>query len=306
MRQRERSVSRVLFRGALAATLALAALSGCGDKKHAKAPAPATERMASAPSVTPSMPQPEPRTPPPAPTGAVRWSDSITLYGPMPQAELDKLINAPAITNVGIARPASTASAGPAPAHIAAADPRWDVRLGTDWNYLVLHHSASATGSAASFHRAHLARGWDGLGYHFVIGNGSGSGDGEVEIGYRWQQQTRGAHAGNAEYNEHGIGICLVGNFEETHPTPRQMQALTTLVRFLQAKCGIPANKIVGHSDVPGKDTQCPGRYFSMSSFRGQVGSAGSGPVSVSAAKPAKKSATSSVSSGIKTSALLP
>src|SRR5437868_6907630 len=120
-------------------------------------------------------------------------------------------------------------------------DAAWNVQLTREWRHIVVHHSASPTGSAAAFDKAHRDRGWDGLGYHFVIGNGSGSGDGQVEVGYRWAKQQAGAHAGNYEFNQHGIGICLVGDFEHSAPpSERQMQSLRTLVAFLQARASIP------------------------------------------------------------------
>lgn len=147
----------------------------------------------------------------------------------------------------------------------------WDVRLKRTWKYVVLHHSATATGSSASFHRTHKRRGWDGLGYHFVIGNGSGSGDGEVEVGYRWTRQMRGAHAGNNDYNQHGIGICLVGNFDRGRPSPKQMGSLYALVRFLQKKASIPTWRVVGHKHVPNKDTHCPGAHFDVKGFQARL-----------------------------------
>ena len=61
---------------------------------------------------------------------------------------------------------------------------------------------------------------WDELGYHFVIGNGTHTGDGQVEVGSRWGKQKHGAHCKTPDnyYNDHGIGICLVGNFENSNP----------------------------------------------------------------------------------------
>src|SRR5687768_8035868 len=46
------------------------------------------------------------------------------------------------------------------------------------WNWIVIHHSATDNGSATSFDRSHRARGWDGMGYDFVIDNGRGAQDG--------------------------------------------------------------------------------------------------------------------------------
>lgn len=137
---------------------------------------------------------------------------------------------------------------------------RWAVPLRRDWRYIVVHHSASATGSADVFHRAHLDRGWDGLGYDFVIGNGRGSGDGEVEVGYRWTQQKVGAHAGNDLMNQKGIGICLVGDFTKQPPTRRQMDSLQRLCDFLADYCGIPEQNLRLHRDV--RQTKCPGPLF--------------------------------------------
>ncbi|MBI4617297.1 MAG: N-acetylmuramoyl-L-alanine amidase [Planctomycetes bacterium] len=145
-----------------------------------------------------------------------------------------------------------------------------------DWKAIVIHHSASARGNAATFDEWHKAKGWDGLGYHFVIGNGTGSGNGEIEIGFRWHEQREGAHAGNTWYNQHGIGICLVGNFEEeeSEPTFSQMTALVRLCIHLTEIFGIPDSAIVPHKAVRDAErgtTDCPGKNFDMEEFRGLV-----------------------------------
>ena len=132
------------------------------------------------------------------------------------------------------------------------------------WQFIVVHHSATPSGSAAEFNRMHIAKGWDELGYHFVIGNGTGSRDGEVEVGSRWETQKHGAHCkvlGHPEYNDVGIGICLVGNFGVTHPSESQMASLARLVRFLMNRYDIPRTRIYGHGQL--KPTDCPGRNFS-------------------------------------------
>lgn len=131
-----------------------------------------------------------------------------------------------------------------------------------DWRHIVIHHTASSTGSVESVHEAHLKRGWDGIGYHFLIGNGNGMGDGEIQSTFRWREQIHGAHAkspGN-EYNEHGIGICLVGNFEETDPSSAQLASVKRLVGVLKHEYGLTAGQVIGHRDV--KATACPGKNF--------------------------------------------
>jgi N-acetyl-anhydromuramyl-L-alanine amidase AmpD len=137
-----------------------------------------------------------------------------------------------------------------------------------DWKYIVLHHSATTKGNVASFDTYHRQeRKWEnGLGYHFVIGNGTFSGDGEVEVGDRWKHQREGAHCG--DLNNVAIGICLVGNFEDGQPTPKQIESLVNLVRHLQAKCQISTQNVVLHRQVPSRHTLCPGRNFPFEQVR--------------------------------------
>ncbi len=138
----------------------------------------------------------------------------------------------------------------------------------------MIHHSATATGSARSFDRAHRDKGWDELGYHFVIGNGTGSGDGVIEVGSRWNSQKHGAHCKTPDnyFNEHGIGVCLVGDFTRTRPTPRQMESLRRLVAFLSDQCGIPVGRVTTHGAVTRK-TKCPGTNFPIAWVRRGLGS---------------------------------
>lgn len=137
------------------------------------------------------------------------------------------------------------------------------------WNTIVIHHSATDKGGATVFDRYHRRRGWDELAYHFVIGNGTDTPDGYVEVGPRWHKQKHGAHCKTPDnyYNEHGIGICLVGNFNETRPTPKQLESLRQLVRFLSDQCGIPTSQVTTHGAITRK-TQCPGRHFPLSALR--------------------------------------
>jgi hypothetical protein len=168
-------------------------------------------------------------------------------------------------------QPAASPRSGPAP-QLARAEPGWiPARASDRWQCIVIHHSATRTGNAAEFGLMHRNRGWDELGYHFVIGNGTGSGDGEVEVGPRWRKQKHGAHAKTPDnwYNEHGIGICLVGNFDLTRPSDRQMAALARLVSFLQGYFGLDPRRVYGHGDL--KSTDCPGRFFSFGDLNARL-----------------------------------
>lgn len=134
------------------------------------------------------------------------------------------------------------------------------------WDSIVIHHSASDTSTPQGMEDWHVnGRGWDALGYHFVIGNGVKYGDGRVYVGERWTKQMHGAHCktpGN-HYNNHGIGICLIGDFRSSRPTAAQMASLSKLTQFLMGQCGVSKGRILTHGGVTGK-TECPGPNFNL------------------------------------------
>jgi len=141
-------------------------------------------------------------------------------------------------------------------------------QLERKWTAIVIHHSGTKQGNAAIFDKWHKeGRHWEGVGYDFVIGNGTNSADGKVEVTFRWREQRTGAHCKtpNNWANKYAIGICLVGNFDQTSPTRRQIQSLVKLIRFLQNRYGIPKSRIYGHNTTPGANkTDCPGKKFPM------------------------------------------
>ena len=143
-----------------------------------------------------------------------------------------------------------------------------------NWTAIIIHHSATETGNMAVFDKQHKSLGWDGVGYDFVIGNGTDSGDGQVEVTFRWRQQITGAHCKTPDNwaNEDGIGICLVGNFNDSLPSQRQMQSLVKLTDFLQKRYRIPQSQIFGHGETRGAHiTDCPGKLFPISKFKSML-----------------------------------
>jgi len=143
------------------------------------------------------------------------------------------------------------------------------------WAAIVIHHSGTRNGNAAIFDKWHKeGNHWEGVGYDFVIGNGSDSADGQVEVTFRWREQLTGAHCKtpNNWANEKAVGICLVGNFNHTSPTARQMQSLVKLVRFLQNRYRIPKSRVYGHGSTPGaRVTECPGKRFPMARLKSML-----------------------------------
>lgn len=152
------------------------------------------------------------------------------------------------------------------------ADPVFDIDAPVDrrrWSGIVIHHLGVPAGDPQSVHRQHRSFGYQGLGYHFLIGNGNGLGDGVVHVGYRWNRQLPGAHTvgpDSEHHNERSIGICLVGNGDLQPFTDRQMVHLSVLVRRLCDELDLPLDAVRLHRDVASA-VSSPGRYFPEDRF---------------------------------------
>lgn len=141
---------------------------------------------------------------------------------------------------------------------------------------LVIHHSATPSGTVARFREEHRARGFDDIGYHDVIGNGKGIADGVIERGRPYERQGAGVF-GN---NKGKLHVCLVGNFHKPDsgytgsPTERQYRSLGSwlLTRSMQfgPRVGKAYPHVVGHKEitVPGHATACPGSDFPLDEVR--------------------------------------
>ncbi|MCH8165726.1 MAG: N-acetylmuramoyl-L-alanine amidase [Planctomycetes bacterium] len=142
------------------------------------------------------------------------------------------------------------------------------------WKGIIIHHSGEPAGDAESMRRLYLAYGFEGMGYHFLIGNGNGMGDGVIHVGERWVKQLPGAHARGAQaqyHNQHSIGLCLIGNGNRRPLTDRQMTQLISLVRRLQRELNIPASAVRLHRDVAPGSTDSPGEYFPAAQLEQQL-----------------------------------
>lgn len=111
--------------------------------------------------------------------------------------------------------------------------------LANQVKYLIVHCSDSPHGrgdNAETIHRWHLARGWDGIGYHYVITE-----DGTIENGR--PEYWNGAHVNG--YNHKSIGVCLIG---EGIYTLKQLHSLENLMCKLKVK--YPHAEITGHTNM--------------------------------------------------------
>jgi len=116
----------------------------------------------------------------------------------------------------------------------------------TDVGYIIVHCSDSPDDrdiSAETIHSWHLERGFDGIGYHYVIKRSGAIENGRPEY---WS----GAHCRG--YNNTSIGVCLVGNsdFDDA-----QFDSLNMLLGELKDR--YPSAVILGHCDIDPNKT-CP------------------------------------------------
>ena len=100
----------------------------------------------------------------------------------------------------------------------------------------------------------------------------------EILIGRTLSQD--GAHCKEAEMNQRGIGICLVGNFDLAPPPLGQLQAAARIVTWAMQEFRIPQEHVIGHRDAglmvgfdwqKGQYKSCPGAQFSMEAFHAML-----------------------------------
>lgn len=145
---------------------------------------------------------------------------------------------------------------------------RYKERKAENITQIVLHHSATKPNTLdgmrdvyafAEYHVREL--GWPGIGYHYVVAP-----DGTI---YKTQANTTVSyHASGA--NTCSLGVCMIGHFDK-YPVPEaQWKATVQLVKELMKAYNIPADKVIGHREVPAPKS-CPGAKVSMDAFRKEL-----------------------------------
>ena len=132
---------------------------------------------------------------------------------------------------------------------------------------IVIHHTGNPVDddlSAEQIHWTHLAIGWAGIGYHYVIRK-----DGTIEEGR--PEWAMGSHAEGFNWNSVGIHLC--GNFQYVEPTPQQIESAAYLIGYLCDKYSLipTAETVKGHRDL--NATACPGEnlYNILQTLRGKA-----------------------------------
>lgn len=119
---------------------------------------------------------------------------------------------------------------------------------------IIIHCSATPIGKdyiVEDIDKWHKAKGWKGIGYHYVIYL-----DGSVHKGR--SEEEIGAHCKG--HNSNSIGICYIGGLDEFGEpedtrTDKQKEALIVLLKALKAK--YPDATIHGHREFAAKACPC-------------------------------------------------
>ena len=119
---------------------------------------------------------------------------------------------------------------------------------------IIIHCSATVEGKdfkAKDIDKWHKQKGWNGIGYHYVIDL-----DGTIERGR--DENVSGAHT--VGHNAHSIGIVYIGGLDKNGKakdtrTPEQKEALWSLLRELL--CKYPKATIHGHNEFAKKYCPC-------------------------------------------------
>ena len=69
--------------------------------------------------------------------------------------------------------------------------------------------------------------------------------------------ETTSFHAAKA--NNFSIGIAFAGSFDDTIPTPEQIENGARLIAWLMMRLNIPIEQVMGHKEMPGNATKDPG-----------------------------------------------
>ena len=103
--------------------------------------------------------------------------------------------------------------------------------------------------------KAHLARGFDEIGYHYAVDpfgrvwQGRGPLPGQITT-----QVRNGAHAQG--FNDNAVGVVFIGDFQQVEPTPAAMSAAADLVAFLADQYDIDPEGTVPAVSTGGSKTR--------------------------------------------------
>ena len=121
--------------------------------------------------------------------------------------------------------------------------------------YIIVHHTATSRDKTTfdAVKRYHTQKlGWSDIGYHFFI-------DANQMLVGRLRSAV-GAHCRADRMNYRSLGVAVTGNFKKEYPTKRQLDMLKETLDNLGKEFNIPKENVLGHKEVKGAKTVCPGK----------------------------------------------
>ena len=116
---------------------------------------------------------------------------------------------------------------------------------------VVWHNAAATHCTPDAVHSWHLANGWSGVAYHFLV----------QKNGIIYQGRPEWALGGHTLGASAWLGVMFEGNYDREKKMPKkQLEAGKWLHAYIEKKYGrIPDRR---HKDMPSNSTSCPGRWF--------------------------------------------
>lgn len=127
---------------------------------------------------------------------------------------------------------------------------------------IVVHHSASPR-DATSVERVRLwhmrDRGWDDIGYHYVV----------TRDGLRLGRPVHKVGAHCYGHNASSVGVCVLGDYTREPMDLWSWSTLVSVVCDLLDQYGLTVDDVEGHGGMKGAATECPG--FDVDQLREDV-----------------------------------
>lgn len=119
--------------------------------------------------------------------------------------------------------------------------------------YIIIHHTATPLYATYDFvKQIGIDRGFGDISYNFLI-----TADGSVHKGRPLSAIPAHCVADNMNYKS--LGIALTGDFTQVKPTQAQLWSLLDTIDILRAYYKIKQDNVLGHCEVNGASTLCPG-----------------------------------------------
>lgn len=155
---------------------------------------------------------------------------------------------------------------------------RLESLAGSRIKLIVIHHSATprttTVGQIRDYHVNH--NGWRDIAYHYLLRQPEDDMPVEISAGRTQdgdafiESGEEGAHV-YGSVNFHSLGICCIGNFDEEDVPERMSDSLIALLSSFLIALKLDVDAVIGHKEVAGQNTACPGKFFDLDKLRANI-----------------------------------